>query len=198
MQANRLSAQRSRQRKLEREAQLTRDVEELGQELAQLAAQEDMLRREEGSESPPYLTSCPCWWPMTHISLRPSAEASESWATPHALCFQLLTRISRRPSALQPYMESAGIGPHARAERGFRAAELAQQVQTCEHELAVVRNRILTMRAETARMQQECGHILDQHPHLRDEVSKTPPSTRFSPCQKPAINAGRAHRLPTP
>ncbi|CAK0786823.1 hypothetical protein CVIRNUC_010037 [Coccomyxa viridis] len=95
VQANRLSAQRSRQRKLEREAQLTRDVEELGQELAQLAAQEDMLRREEG--------------------------------------------------------------------------KLAQQVQTCEHELAVVRNRILTMRAENARMQQECDHILDQHPHLRDE-----------------------------
>ena len=51
VQANRLSAQRSRQRKLEREAQLTRDVEDLGQEIAQLTAQEDLLRREEGSES---------------------------------------------------------------------------------------------------------------------------------------------------
>ena len=74
VQANRLSAQRSRQRKLEREAQLTRDVEELGQELAQLAAQEDMLRREEGSESLPPL-SCPLFLsPVICMSLRPSAE----------------------------------------------------------------------------------------------------------------------------
>ena len=58
-------------------------------------------------------------------------------------------------------------------------------MQTCEHELAVVRNRILTMRAENARMQQECDHILDQHSHLRDEVSRGAPSPH-PPCPKPA------------
>ena len=74
MQANRLSAQRSRQRKLEREAQLTRDVEELGQELAQLAAQEDMLRREEGSESLPPLSRPLLMSPVNRMSSRASAE----------------------------------------------------------------------------------------------------------------------------
>ena len=50
--ANRLSAQRSRQRKLEKEAQLTQDVEKLDREVAAEQHKEHMLINEEAGELP--------------------------------------------------------------------------------------------------------------------------------------------------
>ena len=50
--ANRLSAQRSRQRKLEKEAQLTQDVEKLNCEVAAEQHKEHMLMSEEHGELP--------------------------------------------------------------------------------------------------------------------------------------------------
>ena len=48
--ANRLSAQRSRQRKLEKEAQLTQDVEKLNRQVAAEQHKEHMLINEEAGE----------------------------------------------------------------------------------------------------------------------------------------------------
>jgi hypothetical protein len=50
--ANRLSAQRSRQRKLEKEAQLTQDVEKLSREVAAEQHREHVLISEENGELP--------------------------------------------------------------------------------------------------------------------------------------------------
>lgn len=50
VQANRLSAQRSRQRKLEREAQLMGDVDKLGREIAKLHHEEGALIQQEAGE----------------------------------------------------------------------------------------------------------------------------------------------------
>ena len=50
--ANRLSAQRSRQRKLEKEAQLTQDVEKLNREVALEQHKEHRLINEENGELP--------------------------------------------------------------------------------------------------------------------------------------------------
>lgn len=68
--ANRLSAQRSRQRKLEKEAQLTQDVEKLNRQVAAEQHKEHMLINEEAGELLTSLLLAECISPVA----RPACE----------------------------------------------------------------------------------------------------------------------------